>query len=339
MKQQLEELKADAAKTLANTSSDKEVEQLRITYLGKKGRLTSILKSLGSLDPVERPKMGQLANEVKEFITEEINKKKQHFITISQNEKIQKEFIDVTLPGRVPPMGKLHPITQIIQEITHIFKGMGFQLVEGPELEEEYYNFDALNLPASHPARDEQDSFYVASDRLLRTQTSPVQIRTMEKWKPPISIISPGRCFRRDAQDATHSHTFHQVEGLSVDKHLSFADLKGVLHLFAREMFGSKTNTRFRPDFFPFTEPSAEFAVSCFLCGGRGCGVCKSSGWIEIGGCGLVDPAVFGFVDIDPELYSGFAFGMGIERLAMTRYGIPDIRLFYENDLRFLRQF
>ncbi len=336
---QLSAIKNRAQENINKVSSEKDLEQLRVDFLGKKGELTQVLKSLGILDEEMRRKVGQIANEIKEFLQQEIQEKKQYFQNQFQQKKLREETIDITLPGRKPPRGHVHPITQIISEITHIFKRMGFQLAEGPELEDEYYNFDALNLPPHHPARDDHDSFYITSKKLLRTQTSPVQIRVMEKQKPPLAIISPGRCFRRDAQDATHSHTFHQIEGLSVDRNISFADLKGVLHLFGKQMFGSKTKVRFRPDFFPFTEPSAEFAVSCFICGGKGCRVCKKTGWIEIGGCGLVDPAVFGFVNIDPEIYSGYAFGMGIERLAMVRYGIPDIRLFYENDLRFLKQF
>ncbi len=339
MKNELIALKEEAAESLIKASTEQDLEELRVRYLGKKGNLTRILKSLGSLSPDERPIIGGLANEIKEAITSKISDKKKTLKDQARQTRLKQESIDVTLPGRQPPIGHLHPITQVIQEITGIFKSLGFQVAEGPELEEEYYNFDALNLPKSHPARDEQDSFYVGSDKLLRTQTSPVQIRVMESQKPPIAIISPGRCFRRDAQDATHSHTFHQVEGLAVDKGVTFSDLKGILHIFARQMFGSDTKVRFRPDFFPFTEPSAEFAITCFKCHGKGCRVCKKSGWIELGGCGLVDPAVFGFVNIDPEVYSGYAFGVGIERLAMVKYGIPDIRMFYENDLRFLEQF
>lgn len=339
MKIELNTLKEQAVQSILKVASEKELEELRIEYLGKKGKLTQILKSLASLSDQERPIIGQLSNEVKQTITDHLIKKKNELKLKAHEEKIRQEGIDISIPGRNPFIGHLHPLSQIIQEITNIFKRMGFQIAEGPELEEEYYNFDALNMPKSHPARDEQDSFYITSDKLLRTQTSPVQIRVMEKQKPPIAIVSSGRCFRRDAQDATHSHTFHQIEGLAVDKGISFADLKGVLHFFARQMFGKKTQVRFRPDFFPFTEPSGEFAVTCFICYGKGCRVCKGTGWIELGGCGLVDPAVFGFVNIDPEEYSGYAFGIGIERLAMTKYGIPDIRMFYENDLRFLQQF
>ncbi|MDH4129954.1 MAG: phenylalanine--tRNA ligase subunit alpha [Spirochaetota bacterium] len=339
MKNELNALKNEAIDYIPKVKSESELDQVRVDFLGKKGKLTKILKSLGSLSANERPLVGQLSNEIKQFITEQINKKKEEFRVAAQSESIRKESIDISLPGRQPSIGYLHPITQVIQEITHIFKRLGFQVAEGPELEEEYYNFDALNLPKNHPARDEQDSFYITSDKLLRTQTSPVQIRVMEKQRPPIAIISPGRCFRRDAMDATHSHTFHQIEGLAVDKDISFADLKGILHLFAKQMFGSSTQTRFRPDFFPFTEPSGEFAITCFICHGKKCRVCKGTGWIELGGCGLVDPAVFGFVNIDPEEYSGYAFGMGIERLAMAKYGVPDIRMFYENDIRFLEQF
>lgn len=345
MKEELLIIKKEALNELDKADDEKGLEQVRVDYLGKKGKMTQVLKSLGKLSAEERPKMGELANEIKKEISEIIDEKRTSFKEIAMADKIAKDKLDVTLPGRTIKVGHFHPITQMINEITHIFKRMGFQVKEGPELEQEYYNFEALNLPENHPARDEQDSFYVeqgnnTKDRmLLRTQTSPVQIRVMEKQKPPIAMVAPGRCFRRDDIDATHSHTFHQVEGLVVDKGISFSDLKGVLHFFGKEMFGSDTKVRFRPDFFPFTEPSAEFAVTCFLCNGKGCRVCKTTGWIELGGCGLVDPKVFGFVNIDPEEYSGYAFGVGIERLAMTKYGIPDIRMFYENDMRFLKQF
>lgn len=345
MKEELLKLKDAALEEINKSKLEKELDQVRVDFLGKKGKITQVLKSLGKLSPEERPVIGELANVVKKEITDEINTKMAALKEEALAEKIKKDKIDVTLPGKTMNVGHFHPITQMINEITHIFKRMGFQVKEGPELEREYYNFEALNLPENHPARDEQDSFYIDQDgdaaerMLLRTQTSPVQIRVMEKQKPPIAMVAPGRCFRRDDIDATHSHTFHQVEGLVVDKGISFSDLKGVLHYFGKEMFGSNTKVRFRPDFFPFTEPSAEFAVTCFLCEGKGCRVCKTTGWIELGGCGLVDPKVFGFVNIDPEEYSGYAFGVGIERLAMTKYGIPDIRMFYENDMRFLKQF
>ncbi len=339
MKNQLINLKNEAEKIIPNITCEKELESFRLSCIGKKGKLTSILKSLGSLSKEEKPIIGKLSNETKAIIIKLINQKKCELKKLSQQHKEQQNFIDITLPGRKVNIGHFHPITQITNDISHIFKRLGFSVADGPELEHQYYNFEALNIPQHHPARDEQDSFYITSNRLLRTQTSPVQIRVMEKQSPPISVISTGRCFRRDAVDATHSHTFHQIEGLSVDKNISFADLKGVLHLFAKEMFGANTKTRFRPDFFPFTEPSAEFAISCFICKGKGCKVCKGSTWIEIGGCGLVDPTVFSFVKIDPNEYSGYAFGMGIERLAMIKYGVPDIRMFYENDLKFLKQF
>jgi phenylalanyl-tRNA synthetase alpha chain len=337
--QELNKVEADFKEDLKKVENLKDLENLKVQYLGKKGILTEFFKKMGSLSPEEKKEFGQTVNQVKNVISENLEECQQKLTEQLKQEKIRKETIDITLPGRKIPRGATHPITRVIQDMTRIFNRLGFSVEEGPEMEREYYNFDALNIPEHHPARDEQDSFYIKDDFLLRTQTSGVQIRVMEKKNPPLAIVAPGRCFRKDTVDATHSPIFHQIEGLLVDKNVSFSDLKGVLSLFAREMFGKDTKVRFRPDFFPFTEPSAEVAFTCFACGGKGCSVCKKSGWIEVAGCGMVDPEVFKYVNIDYEKYKGYAFGIGVERIALLKYKIPDIRMLYENDMNFLNQF
>ncbi len=322
-----------SARRNAENADENTLIQLRHTYLGRKGKLAQIMRSLGKLPPEVRPEAGRIANETKKKLEE-------LFSSISPDKAPKRKKLDATLPGRMPPVGGLHPITQTLREIVDIFYGMGFSVVGGPEIETEYYNFDALNTPEDHPARDIQDTFYLPQRGwLLRTQTSPVQIRVMESQKPPVRIIAPGRCYRRDAIDATHYYTFHQVEGLYVDEDVTLADLKGVLTAFARRLLGGNAQVRFRPHFFPFTEPSVEYDFSCPSCEGRGCRLCKGSGWIEISGAGMVDPEVFKAVGYDPEKYRGYAFGMGVERIAMVKFGIDDIRLLYENDLAFLEQF
>jgi phenylalanyl-tRNA synthetase alpha chain len=316
-----------------------ETEEIRISILGKKGKLTEILRSMGSLDPEERKVLGQAANKARAEIEAMLTEK---FASLKDSEKGQKfksEHIDVTEPGKQVPLGTKHPISITIDEISKVFMSMGFSIAEGPEIETVFFNFDALNAAPNHPSRDMTDTFYIDEKTLLRTQTSPVQARTLLKEKPPIKIISPGRCYRFDTPDATHSPMFHQVEGLLVDEGVTMADLKGTLDSFAKQLFGRDAKTNFRPHFFPFTEPSAEMDVSCFKCGGSGCRVCKGSGWIEILGCGMVHPNVLEVGGVDTERYTGFAFGMGVERIAMLRYGIDDIRLFYENDMRFIAQF
>jgi len=312
-----------------------DLEKFRIAYLGKKGLLTSLMKSLGRLSPEERPEAGQAVNRLKSELTkrfEEVREK----ILAQKEESLA--LLDVTLPGREPLRGHLHPITQVSLEICNIFRRMGFKVVEGPEVELDYYNFEALNIPPDHPARDMQDTFYVSEKVLLRTHTSPMEVRVMESQSPPVRIISPGKVYRRDS-DVTHTPMFHQVEGLLVDKGVTFGDLKGTLTSFVHQMFGRDTALRFRPSFFPFTEPSAEVDIRCVICRGKGCRTCKNTGWLEILGSGMNDPAIYAFVGYDPEVYSGFAFGMGVERVAMLKYGIDDIQLFYRNDIRFLRQF
>ena len=337
MKEKLLAIKAEALGQIA--SPDCDLEQIRIKYLGKKGELTAVLRGMGALSSEERPIVGQLANEVRANIEEAIAKKSSELKEKALAEQLLRERIDVTMPGKAPAMGHIHPLTKVQRELEDIFIGMGFSIVEGPEVEYDYYNFQALNIPPNHPARDTQDTFYITDNILLRSQTSPVQVRAMEKIKPPIRIISPGRVYRSDAVDATHSPLFHQLEGLVVDKGITMGDLKGMLETFARKMFGEDTKIRFRPHHFPFTEPSAEVDVSCFVCKGKGCRVCKGEGWIEILGAGMVHPFVLSNCGIDPEVYSGFAFGLGIERIAMTRYRIDDMRHLYENDTRFLDQF
>jgi phenylalanyl-tRNA synthetase alpha chain len=314
------------------------LQELRVKFLGKKGALTAIMKGLGTLSPDERPVIGQIVNTVKEQLEAKIESAGLHIREAVKAEKLRLERLDVTLPGRRLPMGTRHPITIIIEEISDIFAGLGFQVAEGPEIEHDYYNFEALNFPKDHPARDMQDTFFVSDTVLLRTHTSPVQIRTMLKQEPPVRIIAPGTVYRCDS-DATHSPMFHQIEGLMVDKGITFGDLKGILTTFINQLFGQGTGVRLRPSFFPFTEPSAEVDIACVICKGKGCRVCKNSGWLEILGAGMVDPEVYRNVNYDPEIYSGFAFGMGIERIAMLKYGISDMRLLFENDLRFLKQF
>ena len=339
MKEQLEAIRAQADAELKQAESQQALEELRIKYLGKKGALTAILKQMGKLSAEERPVIGQLANQVRASIENELAQRAAEVKAAEQQRRLEEEKLDVTLPGKRREMGAKHPLSIGLDEIKEIFIGMGFEIVEGPEVETDYYNFEALNIPKNHPARDTQDTFYINENILLRTQTSPVQVRTMEKQKPPIRVISPGRVYRSDAVDATHSPLFHQIEGLVVDKGITFADLKGTLETFVKRLYGEDSVVRFRPHHFPFTEPSAEVDVQCFNCHGEGCRLCKGEGWIEILGCGMVHPKVLSNCGIDPEVYSGFALGMGLERVVMRRYNIDDLRLFYENDIRFLKQF
>ena len=339
MKQQLEEIKSRAAAALANAKLPQEIDELRVRFLGKKGELTGILKQMGKLSPEERPVIGQLANEVRSWIETDIETRLTEIKASQMAARLESEKLDVTLPGKRPQFGAKHPLSIVLDEIKEIFIGMGFEIADGPEVETDYYNFEALNIPKDHPARDTQDTFYINENILLRTQTSPVQVRVMEQKKPPIRIISPGRVYRSDALDATHSPLFHQIEGLVVDKGITFADLKGTLETFIKRLYGEDSVVRFRPHHFPFTEPSAEVDVQCFNCKGEGCRLCKGEGWVEILGCGMVHPKVLSNCGIDPEVYSGFALGMGLERVVMRRYNIDDIRLFYENDVRFLKQF
>ena len=337
MKEMLEKIKAEAAAKLSEANAD--LEAIRVQYLGKKGELTAVLRGMGQLSAEERPIVGQLANEVRAYIENLIEEKKASAEAEAMAKKLLDENVDVTMPVEPLTVGSRHPLSQVQTELEDIFIGLGFEIVEGPEVEYDYYNFQALNIPENHPARDTQDTFYITENILLRSQTSPMQIRAMEQKKPPLRIISPGRVYRSDAVDATHSPLFHQLEGLVVDKGITMGDLKGTLELFAKKMFGDDTKIRFRPHHFPFTEPSAEVDVSCFVCGGKGCSLCKGEGWIEILGAGMVHPNVLSMCGIDPEVYSGFAFGMGIERIAMLKYHIDDIRHFYENDVRFIEQF
>lgn len=339
MQEKLLELQKNALAEIAEADSIEKAESLRVKYLGKKGELTIILKGMGKLSAEERPVVGKVGNEVRTAIEEGINNAKTELKKAEQVKKLAEEVIDVTMPSKEFKVGKKHPITKIIDEVTDIFIGMGFSIAEGPEVETVRNNFDALNAPKDHPSRDMSDTFYINDDLLLRTQTSPVQIRTMEKEDLPIKIIAPGRCFRSDSPDATHSPMFHQIELLVVGKDITMTEFKGTLNTFVQKLFGSETNTKFRPHNFPFTEPSAEIDVTCFKCGGKGCPVCKGEGWIEILGAGMVHPNVLRNCGIDPEVYSGFAAGMGVERLAMLKYGIDDIRLLFENDVRFLDQF
>lgn len=339
MKQALEQIQKSADELIAAAQSVAQVEELRVRFLGKKGELTAILKQMGKLSPEERPVVGALANEVREAITQDIAARTKELQEAQLQQRLLEETMDVTLPGERPVQGKRHPFEKVLRELKEIFLGMGFDVVSGPEVELDHYNFEMLNMPKSHPARDTQDTFYITENVLLRTQTSPMQIRTMEKTKPPIRIICPGRVYRSDAVDATHSPIFHQIEGLVVDENVTFSDLKGTLEMFIKKLYGEGTRVRFRPHHFPYTEPSAEMDMSCFKCGGKGCSLCKGEGWIEILGCGMVHPKVLENCGIDPEKYSGFAFGVGLERIVMMRYGIDDMRLLYENDLRFLKQF
>ena len=339
MKEKLESLRAAAISTLESADAEQDIESLRVKYLGKKGELTAILKQMGGLSPEERPKMGQLVNEAKQELESRIAEKKQDMKAKAASLKLKAETIDITLPGKVTRKGSLHPLSIVTNDMIDIFRSMGFDVVDGPEVETDHYCFECLNVPADHPARDMQDTFYLGKDLLLRTQTSAAQIRTMENRKPPIRVVCPGRVFRADEVDATHSPVFHQMEGLVVDKGITMCDLKGVLEQFAREIYGPETKVKFRPSFFPFTEPSVEVDVTCSECGGKGCRVCKGSGWIEILGAGMVHPNVLRSCGIDPEVYSGFAFGIGLDRTATTRHKISDIRLLFENDERFLQQF
>jgi len=339
MKEKLAELKLQCTERIVQFSSLKDLEQLRLDMLGKKGELTQLLKSLGSVAPEERPIVGQLVNSVREEIEEMLENAKATIRIKERNARLSIEKIDVTKPGKAAVVGVKHPMTTVLDDLKAIFIGMGYSIAEGPEIETPYYNFEALNIPATHPARSEQDTFYFDNGNSLRTSTSPMQVHIMEKGELPIRAICPGRVFRRDEVDATHAPVFHQLEGIVVDKDVTMGDLKGTLELFAREFLGSDTKVRFRPHYFPFTEPSAEMDVSCFACGGVGCRVCKYEGFIELLGCGMIHPRVLQMSGIDPNVYSGFAFGMGLERATMQKFGISDLRLLYENDIRFLKQF
>ncbi|MEF3306186.1 phenylalanine--tRNA ligase subunit alpha [Paenibacillus sp. GYB003] len=341
MRERLLALKDEALQELDRAQDAQQLNDLRVKYLGKKGPLTEILRGMGALSAEERPVIGQVANDVRAAIEQVIEAKQQRFAQAETAARLGAETIDVTLPGRPAPLGAVHPLNKVIQEIEDIFIGMGYTVAEGPEVEKDYYNFEALNLPKNHPARDMQDSFYITEELLMRTHTSPVQVRTMEKrqGEVPVKIICPGRVYRRDDDDATHSHVFTQIEGLVIDRNIRMSDLKGTLLQFVQEMFGKQATIRMRPSFFPFTEPSAEVDVSCMMCGGRGCRTCKHTGWLEILGSGMVHPRVLEMSGYDPKEYSGFAFGMGVERIAMLKYGIDDIRHFYTNDIRFLKQF
>lgn len=338
LKEILDRIYHETLESLSKASTQKEVNEIRVQVLGKRGSLTQVLKQIGSLLESERREIGRKANQVKEELDRRIEEAFRRIEKKEREEAFLRERIDVTLPGRALPLGRKHPLTQVLDEIVDIFDHLGFEVVEGPEIELDYYNFEALNIPKGHPAREMQATFFISDEVVLRTHTSPVQVRTMEKKRPPIRVICPGAVYRCDS-DPTHSPMFHQVEGLLVDRGVTFADLKGVLTAFVQQMFGRDTKLRFRPSFFPFTEPSAEIDIECFICKGKGCGVCGDTGWLEILGSGMVDPAVYQFVNYDPEEVSGFAFGMGIERIAMLKFGINDIRLFFTNDLRFLRQF
>lgn len=335
---ELTELRERAEAELGNAATEEELQTVRTRYLGRKGLLTGLLRNISSVDPAERPEFGKRCNAIKEELAARIDQLLAGLASRKRDEILLRERIDVTLPGRGIRCGSLHPVTQVREEICRIFAGLGFSVVDGPEVELDYYNFEALNIPKNHPARDMQDTFYVEDNIVLRTHTSPVQVRVMEKTRPPVRIICPGRVYRRDS-DVSHTPMFHQIEGLLVDKRVTFGDLKGVLTLFLKQMFGEGTALRFRPSFFPFTEPSAEVDIRCVMCSGQGCRVCGQSGWLEILGSGMVDPEVFQNVGYDPEEFTGFAFGLGLERIAMLKFGISDIRLFFENDLRFLEQF
>ena len=331
-------LKNSFLKESKSAASVAELQQLRVKYLGKKGLVTSKLKALSTISPELRPAYGKAVNEVKVYIEEEINRIETLLKKEEHKKRILSEAVDITLPGKFTPFGREHPINKVLYEITRIFVSMGFEVEEGPDVELDYYNFEALNIPKDHPARDMQDTFYISEDIVLRTHTSPVQIRVMEKRKPPLKIIAPGKVYRCDA-DISHTPMFHQVEGFMVDTDVAFSDLKGVLESFIHSIFSAETPVRFRPSFFPFTEPSAEADIGCIFCSGKGCRVCKNTGWLEILGAGMINPRVFEMVGYDPEIYSGFAFGMGVERIVMLKYSIDDIRLFFENDMRFLKQF
>lgn len=339
MLDKLKEIQDKFTENIQHIQDLKALEELRVSFFGKKGELTQILRSMGSLTPEERPLAGQKVNEVRAQLEELLGSAKKKLISSAQAVSLQLESLDVTMPGKIPPIGRKHPMTSVIDEIKTTFIGMGYEIAEGPDIETNYYNFEALNIPEDHPARDAQDTFYTEGGFVLRTATSPVQVHVMERGVLPIRVIAPGRVYRADEVDATHSPMFTQLEGLVVDKGITFRDLKGSLAVFAKELFGAKTTVRFRPHYFPFTEPSAEMDASCFFCDGVGCRICKDSGFIEILGCGMVHPKVLKMSGIDPDVYSGFAFGMGLERVAMMRYSIADMRLLYENDMKFLAQF
>ena len=339
MKERLAKIKEEVLAQIEASDSLEKLNEVRVSALGKKGALTGILKSMKDVAPEDRPKVGQMVNDVRQELEKALDAEKSKLEEIVREAKLKSEVIDVTLPAKKNQVGHRHPNAIVQEEVERIFIGMGYEVVEGPEVEKDYYNFEALNIPKDHPARDEQDTFYVTEDIVLRTQTSPVQVRTMEKGKLPIRMIAPGRVFRSDEVDATHSPSFHQIEGLVIDKNITFSDLKGTLAEFAKELFGEETKVKFRPHHFPFTEPSAEMDMSCFKCGGKGCRFCKGSGWIEILGCGMVHPKVLKMSGIDPKEDSGFAFGVGLERIALLKYEIDDMRLLYENDARFLKQF
>lgn len=339
MKDKLKKIMDDAISQIDNSEQLEKLNEIKVAFLGKKGELTSVLKSMKDVAPEDRPKVGQMVNETRAIIEEKLEAKKAAFEKVLMEEKLKSETIDVTLPGTKLMEGHRHPNNITLEEVENIFVGMGYEVVEGPEVEYDYYNFEALNIPDNHPAKDEQDTFYITKNILLRSQTSSVQVHEMEKGKLPIRMIAPGRVFRSDEVDATHSPTFHQIEGLVVDKNITFADLKGTLQEFAKRLFGEDTKVKFRPHHFQFTEPSAEMDVTCFKCGGKGCRFCKGSGWVEILGCGMVHPHVLEMSGIDPEEYTGFAFGVGLERITLFKYEIDDMRLLYENDTRFLKQF
>ena len=339
MKDQLDTIQKEFEARLAAVSGLAGLDELKVAYLGKKGALTALLKGMGQLSPEERPAAGQLVNQVRAYIEQSLAGKAEELKAAALRLKLEQEAVDVTMPGKTRKTGSLHPIQQISDEMKDLFIGMGYEIADGPEIEFDYYNFEALNLPEGHPARDTQDTFYITDKMLLRTQTSSVQIRVMEQQKPPIRIICPGKVYRADNVDATHSPIFHQIEGLVVDRGVTMGDLKGTLEVYAKHMFGPETKIRLRPHHFPFTEPSAEVDVSCWTCGGKGCRMCKGEGWIEVLGCGMVHPDVLRRCGIDPEVYSGFAFGIGVERTAMARFGVTDMRQFFEGDARFLAQF
>ncbi|MCI8286917.1 MAG: phenylalanine--tRNA ligase subunit alpha [Lachnospiraceae bacterium] len=339
MKNRLEQIKVKVLSQITSCDTTDKLNEIRVSILGKKGELTDLLKSMKDVQPEDRPKVGQMVNEARTEIEKLLEDRKAKLEKALREARMKAEVIDVTLPASKNDLGHRHPDSIALEEVERIFVGMGYEVVEGPEVEKDYYNFEALNIPADHPAKDEQDTFYITGDILLRTQTSGVQVHEMEKGKLPVRMIAPGRVFRSDEVDATHSPCFHQIEGLVIDRHITFADLKGTLAEFARALFGEETKVKFRPHHFPFTEPSAEMDVTCFKCGGKGCRFCKGSGWIEILGCGMVHPHVLEMSGIDPEEYTGFAFGVGLERIALLKYEIDDMRLLYENDIRFLRQF
>jgi len=338
MKEKLGQIGDQAREAIMKASTEAELQQVKSRYLGKKGEVTDLMKGMRDLPPEQRPEFGAQVNQVKGALEELVELQLQHVREAAIDERLQSEKIDVTLPGREPARGSKHPVSLVTADLVEIFSGLGFSVAEGPEIEKDFYNFEALNIPKDHPARDMQDTFYVSDDVVLRTHTSPVQIRSMLKHQPPVRVIAPGTVYRRDS-DLTHSPMFHQIEGFMVDKHITFGDLKGILTNFITEYFGANTDVRFRPSFFPFTEPSAEVDIQCVICGGAGCRVCKGSGWLEILGSGMIDPEVFRSVGYDPQVYSGFAFGMGLERIAMLKYGVNDLRLFFENDVRFLKLF